>query len=256
MTPRCTSGCTGTSTSTPCSAPCRSPRPGWSRPSVVSSCSCTCPASREPPRAVTWSSAAPGRLWIPRRSDPVGRGGAGRPCIRPPATAARLRALRAPHRKSVGGDWLPLGSTSWAFRLEPFVAGRPSRAGRRGPAVAGRPSRAGRRGPAVAIVVRSVLGRTACRGHQPHHDHHGGTAGGQFLCRCPRAESRGPLVLRHLDEHVDRPSTGPHYGAEAAADVYRAVGELLRAQHSWVVCRFVALVGDVVEHHLGRSLDD
>jgi len=34
-------------------------------------------------------------------------------------------------------------------------------------------SRACRRGPAVAIVVRSVLGRTACCGHQPHHDHHG-----------------------------------------------------------------------------------
>src|SRR5450759_1072381 len=53
MTPRCTSGCTGTSTSTPCSAPCPSPRPGWSRSPVVSSCSCTCPTSREPPRAVT-----------------------------------------------------------------------------------------------------------------------------------------------------------------------------------------------------------
>ena len=49
---------------------------------MVSSCSCTCPASREPPRAVTRPPAAPGRLWIPRRSDPVGRGGAGRPCIR------------------------------------------------------------------------------------------------------------------------------------------------------------------------------
>ena len=72
----------------------------------------------------------------------------------------------------------------------------------------------------------------------------------------PRAEPRGPLVLRHLDEHVDRPSNGPHYGAEAGADVHRAVGELLRAQHSWVVCRFVALVGDAVEHHLDRSLDD
>jgi len=33
------------------------------------------------------------------------------------------------------------------------------------------------RGSAVAIVVRSVHGRTACRGHQPHHDHHGGTGG-------------------------------------------------------------------------------
>jgi len=29
----------------------------------------------------------------------------------------------------------------------------------------------------VTIVVRSVLGRTACRGHQPHHDNHGGTGG-------------------------------------------------------------------------------
>src|SRR5664280_548598 len=29
-----------------------------------------------------------------------------------------------------------------------------------------------RRGPA-AIVVRSVHGRTACRGHHKHHDHHG-----------------------------------------------------------------------------------
>src|SRR5664280_3627266 len=43
--------------------------------------------------------------------------------------------------------------------------------------------------PAATIVVRSVLGRTACRGHQPHHDHDGGTAGGYFLCRCPRAQS-------------------------------------------------------------------
>jgi len=48
-----------------------------------------------------------------------------------------------------------------------------SRVLRRGPAVAGLPSRACRRGPAVAIVVRSVLGRTACRGHQPHHYHRG-----------------------------------------------------------------------------------
>ena len=76
---------------------------------MVSSCSCTCPASREPSRAVTRSSAAPGRLWIPRRSDPVGRGGAGRP--RPPRRLARPparprsspRALRSrnrpPHRR-------------------------------------------------------------------------------------------------------------------------------------------------------------
>jgi HPt (histidine-containing phosphotransfer) domain-containing protein len=28
------------------------------------------------------------------------------------------------------------------------------------------------------MVVRSVLGRTACRGRQLHHDHHGGTGGG------------------------------------------------------------------------------
>src|SRR5664280_1407688 len=59
-----------------------------------------------------------------------------------------------------------------------LVAGLPSRACRRGPAVAGLPSRACRRGLAVAIVVRSLLGRTACRGRQLHHDHHGGTGGG------------------------------------------------------------------------------
>ena len=47
-----------------------------------------------------------------------------------------------------GGDWLPPGSSSRSFR----------------------------RGPAVAIVVRAVHGRTACRGHQAHHDHHRGCA--------------------------------------------------------------------------------
>jgi len=50
---------------------------------------------------------------------------------------------------------------------------------------AGLPSRALRRGPAVSIVVRVVLGRSACRGHQPHNDHHrgcgGDTTGGWFL---------------------------------------------------------------------------
>ena len=61
-----------------------------------------------------------------------------------------------------GGDWLPPGSSSRSFR----------------------------RGPAVAIVVRSVHGRTACRGHQSQHDHHGGHRGQPILSRCPRAQSR------------------------------------------------------------------
>jgi len=34
-----------------------------------------------------------------------------------------------------------------------------------------------RRGPAGAIVVRAGHGRTACRGHHPHHDHQGRTGG-------------------------------------------------------------------------------
>ena len=137
-----------------------------------SSCSCTCPASREPPRAVTRSSAAPWSAVDDPSSFGSGRGGVGRPCIRPPAAAARLRvrALRAPHRKSVG-----------VTGCRPGV--------RHGPFVSSPLPRACRRGPAVAIVVRSALGRTAC-GHQPHHDRHGGTAGGHFLCRCPRAQSR------------------------------------------------------------------
>jgi len=41
------------------------------------------------------------------------------------------------------------------------------------------------RGCAVAIVVRSVLGRTACRGHPPHHDHHRGHRRGHCGRRRP-----------------------------------------------------------------------
>jgi len=48
-------------------------------------------------------------------------------------------------------------------RHGPFVAGLPSRACRRASIVAGLPSRS----------WCAQLGRTACRGHQPHHDHHG-----------------------------------------------------------------------------------
>jgi hypothetical protein len=77
------------------------------------------------------------------------------------------------------------------LRLEPFVAALPARAGRRR--------------SAVAIVVRSVLARTACRGHQPHHDHHRGCAAaivvrvehGRTACRGrqpPRARLRYALA--------------------------------------------------------------
>jgi len=46
--------------------------------------------------------------------------------------AAGSTSLSSRHRKFVGGNWLPPGSTSWAFRPEPFVAGRAGAARRRG----------------------------------------------------------------------------------------------------------------------------
>jgi len=83
---------------------------------------------------------------VPRLSDTTKLARDARP---PPSGLSGCRQSGR-HRKFVGGDWLPPGSSSRSFR----------------------------RGPAVAIVVRSVHGRTACRGHQPHHDHHGAPAGG------------------------------------------------------------------------------
>src|SRR5664280_3020176 len=80
-----------------------------------------------------------------------------------------------------------------------LVADLPARACRRGPAGAGLPSRAG---PTVAIVVRSVLGRTACRGRQLHHDHHGGCggcAGGRLIATIAANERyRGPAACCRL----------------------------------------------------------
>jgi len=79
-------------------------------------------------------------------------------CLRLSAHSGRSR--------SSWGDWLPPGSSSRALRRGPFVAGL-FVAGLfvAGLFVAGPSSRACRRGCAAAIVVHSVLRRTACRGH-------------------------------------------------------------------------------------------
>ncbi len=69
--------------------------------------------------------------------------------------------LTGRHRKFVGGTGCRPEVRHGPFVSSPLSRGPPARA-----AGAGR-----RRGPA-AIVVRSVHGRTACRGHQPHHDPH------------------------------------------------------------------------------------
>jgi hypothetical protein len=84
-------------------------------------------------------------------------------------------------------------------------------------------SRASCRWPAVAIVVRSVLRRTACRGHQPHYDHHGGTGGGTAAADSSvvaHVRNRGPArrlraaPQRHRDHlrlevHRQRPRRPP-----------------------------------------------
>src|SRR5665648_612762 len=95
---------------------------------------------------------------VPRLSDTTKLARDARP---PPSGLSGCRQSGR-HRKFVGVDWLPPGSSSRSFR----------------------------RGPAVAIVVRAVHGRTACRGHQSHNDHYGGHRGQPILSRCPRAQSR------------------------------------------------------------------
>jgi hypothetical protein len=113
-----------------------------------------------------------------------GKGSGG--VIRPPKRLVGL-GISSRRRKSVRGDWLPPGSASWGLS----------------------------RGPAVAIVVRSAHGRTACRGHQPHHDH--------IEAALPRSWCAQCTVGRRVAD-TSRTTITTTTGAPRAADVDHGVG--------------------------------
>jgi len=69
-------------------------------------------------------------------------------------------------------------------------------------------------------------------------------------------EQRRPVIAGTLDQHLSRAPHGRHSRAELGSLPHGPRGDLLRPHHAQVVPRLVALVSDVVKHHIHGAADD
>jgi hypothetical protein len=93
-----------------------------------------------------------------------------------------------------------------------------------------------------------------------------GLAAGQFPAEVPRRPEAEYVVAAVvtavaymgslLDQHHSRAAHGRHRRAEPGSLPDGPRGDLLRPHHARVIPRLVALVSDVVEHHIHRLTDD